>query len=521
MANSLGSASLILTTNPAQLNAGLDAAQAKVASWANAVQAKVAGIGGSVLKGFSSLSGSAIAGPLGAMVGVISGSIGDIKDKLRELGDSVKGAKAFGLDISTFSQLQHGLKLDPTELTTGLKHISEKLQEAKLGNQSAITSFSRLGISMGEISNMSLDQVLMRVSSGLNQLGDPAAAMALGLDLMGRSSQNMVGKLAQGTGAINANINAAREMGLVLSNQDGSKIEAANKAWSEMKRQIDGVWTQITVALAPAFESFAKAAGSVWKILGPIVTLLAKIAGFVFSGLAKGLEAVYGFFAKIADKAKSALQSLGIMKREVEGGNITQPREGANPNAAVSGVAALNQLTADVRTFEEELRKSNTLVGKSANEIKLWELAQRGASATMLRSARALSERNEMLNEAFKLNTANQDPYEKLTQSMDKLKAMLDAGLISAQVFGQQMLNNLKSAEDTLGMTGASRTPTAMQAGSKEAVKAILQHQTRPSEKIEDRMQAIAREQLNYQRKMAEGIAQFNNNFQGQVIMTS
>ena len=86
------------------------------------------------------------------------------------------------------------MKISGTEMssmTTGLKTLTNKLDDAKNGSDSAQEMFSKLGLSMEDLSSMSREDVFSAVITGFQGMEDSAERAALANDLFGKSGQEL------------------------------------------------------------------------------------------------------------------------------------------------------------------------------------------------------------------------------------------------------------------------------------------------------------------------------------------
>lgn len=161
---------------------------------------------------------------------------------------------------------------------------------------------------------------------------------------------------------------------------------------------------------------------------------------------------------------------------------------------------ATKKLSDDITNFNKHLETQVKTYGKSADEIKLYELAQRGASDASLKYAQDLINQKEALEESRKATEASKREMEKLQQEADALKDkfatpvekfakrfveaknLLDKGLIDKDTFKKEVeaaekeiLGKEFKADLKLTYTGIE----GIEAGSADAAARIEEHRQR------------------------------------------
>lgn len=182
-------------------------------------------------------------------------------------GDEVdKTAQKLGLSNQAYQEWDYVMKICGTEMssmTTGLKTLTNKLDDAKNGSEDAQAMFESLGISMEDISTMSREDLFEKTIAGLQGMADSTDRAALANDLFGKSGQNLAPLFNMTAEETQALIDKANDLGMVMSDE-GVKASAAYKdSLTTLQGTIKGlknnIMTQFMPSLTAITEGFADA----------------------------------------------------------------------------------------------------------------------------------------------------------------------------------------------------------------------------------------------------------------------
>ena len=152
--------------------------------------------------------------------------------EVAEYGDSIdKMAQKVGLSTDAYQEWDYVLKISGTEMsnmTTGLKTLTNKLDDAKNGSDTAQETFARLGLSMDDLANMSREEVFNATITAFQGMEDSAERAALASDLFGKSGQELAPLFNTTTAETEALKQQVRDLGGVMS-EDAVKASAAYK----------------------------------------------------------------------------------------------------------------------------------------------------------------------------------------------------------------------------------------------------------------------------------------------------
>ena len=222
----------------------------------------------SAIKGTTAVIGAAMAAATGAAVATSKAFLNAAKDTAN-YGDEVdKTSQKLGLSNKAYQEWDYVMKICGTEMssmTTGLKTLTNKLDDAKNGSESAQAMFSALGISMEDIKNLSREDLFEKTIAGLQSMEDSTDRAALANDLFGKSGQNLAPLFNLTAEETQGLIDKANELGMVMTDE-GVKASASYKdALTTLDGTMTGlknnIMTQFMPGLSKATEGLAEALG--------------------------------------------------------------------------------------------------------------------------------------------------------------------------------------------------------------------------------------------------------------------
>lgn len=158
---------------------------------------------------------------------------------LIDYGSAIKDASdATSLGVEQFQRLQFAFGQSGTkseQFTTGMQTLASKLQDARDGNDAAIKSFGRLGVSIDDIKGGDVSEVLLTISDGAKNATDKTEMMASVMDVLGKAGKKMIPGLTEGRDAIEKLGQSAR----IVAERDIAELDKAgdriSKAWTAIK----------------------------------------------------------------------------------------------------------------------------------------------------------------------------------------------------------------------------------------------------------------------------------------------
>lgn len=416
---------------------------------------------------FSAVSGSIAA--VGAAIGAtaIVGGIQDAAFASTELIDSTTDAAArLGTSVKSLTELRYAAKylgVETESLDSALQKFSVNLGGAEEDTSKTGQALKRLGLDAKSLATEDPAQALKQVVGAFGKLPDQAAKSAVAMQLFGKGGVAILPFLSAGEKGIGDLIVEANKLGITFDDLAGATIGDMKDGIDKLKDTLMGVSNELLVELSPAitytaqsFIGFVKAVGGAKKIGQTLIDAFPPKQAF---------DAAYAGFHNLTGIVK---QYAGVVDGDAPKAEIADDGSAAKAKRLADMQAQLDIKVAEVTI---DLQKQVDTFGKSAEEIKLWELAQQGASKATLQQASALIEQKKHLEEQKKLleelkSTAKSmveaslTPYEKQQKEIGKVNELLERGLIT-QADYQKLINKIgKEGQKTIdAAVGAKLTP--------------------------------------------------------------
>ena len=250
------------------------------------------GFAGKLAKGLA-VGGAAIAaGSAAALVGIVKGAKG-----VSEYGDNVdKMSQKLGLSSDAYQKWDYVLNLAGTDMgsmTTGLKTLTNKFDDAKNGSEGAQEMFSKLGISMEDASKMSREDLFQAAITGLQGMEDTTERAALANDLFGKSGQNLAPLFNQSAKATKEQMDLAEKYGMVMPEATVKASAAFQDSLTTMQGASTGLKNRLLGEFLPSMTKVTDGLGKLF--VGDL------------SGINDLSNGVSGFASKVGELAKKLL----------------------------------------------------------------------------------------------------------------------------------------------------------------------------------------------------------------------
>jgi len=172
-----------------------------------------------------------------------------------------KLARALGSTTAGIQSLEYAADMAGVaheELSAATGKLNQKLGQAMTGSGAAAKELNRLGLSAQELSKMDANERMAAIADRMVKLGYNSQQAAASLKELGLKGNNVVAMMMDGGDQFRAANEELRELNVLVSDTDASKIEAANDAWSKAKMVIVGLANTIAVQLSPYMRVIAE-----------------------------------------------------------------------------------------------------------------------------------------------------------------------------------------------------------------------------------------------------------------------
>lgn len=413
MANAIGNAALVLSTDGGKLDEGLKQAEGTISKWAKKA--------GGLVK-------SALSSTVGAVADTIYKGISSPEKKLKEFNDIQKAADATGVSASQFAGFQKQLKIVDMEgdqvakmfakMGANIVAATDKaggLTEELDGSMSVVDgagkaqAFEKLGVSLDDLKGKSYDEQFKMIADGFTKIPKGAEQAALAIAVFGKSGASLLPVLQKGGAGIQEFIENQKRLGAVMSDEQYKAAADAQKAWSGAKKTIGAAWegltNKATLVAAPVVEFLGKGMAKAISFLTPVFQMLGEgldTASIILGKVGKEAEI---WIDGIVKQIQQLIQSSGMFGDSwvtaadvVKGAFLAVGIVIAGIFDIIKGVVAqMRLMIADILEFRLEVIAVTALMDNKGIQEANKNLAEHQANTAQLKRDRA---------NAFEFNSA-------------------------------------------------------------------------------------------------------------------
>lgn len=369
-----------------------------------------------------------------------------------QMGDAISDmAKATGFSIAQLQNLRSALSANGGEAENAgnlLAQFGQKVDDLAQGNERAIDSFARVGVSMEDVATLSEQDLFKKTVEGLAQIQNPAERSAIAMDLMGKAAKGV---------SFDSDFVAQMSQVSERSLAAASAIKAAGEFADQFKRSIESIKESFLIAFEPLIKGFTyllKALPDLtaaFQVLGAVIvglTVATGIGAFVggirlaialvgrLSGAMGRLPIIGGLIAGTG----TAIAQLAGVGRDTEAAN--QATEANQRNLQLT--AEQKRMLVDInleydRSISKNIKKiqlDTELIGKTEQQ-KEKILALRNAEVEKDGIVEKLNQKrvagNRLLNEAIDAEIAKINQRFETTKQTLEVEIALKQELLEAQ----------------------------------------------------------------------------------------
>lgn len=248
-------------------------------------------------------------------------------------------SEKLGISTDAVQELQFAAEhtgASAAALQTGMQRLARGFEEAKTkGTGPFVEALQKLKIPMSQIKDMSLDDVLMRVSDGFADAGPKVNKTAISMDLMGRGGTALIPMLNLGADGMAELRRRAHELGAVIDGETIKSFKEFEEKQKDLSAGLKGLRNTVMAALLPAMTELAEGAlkwftenrveithklAAAFEFLGNVLRLVGRAIAFlepvfsvlvgIFTAAWRVLEQVYDAVAKLVDENETLREAL-------------------------------------------------------------------------------------------------------------------------------------------------------------------------------------------------------------------
>jgi len=247
------------------------------------VNKDIDGLKGKLATGLGTAAKTVGVGLLAAGTAAIGMGVASVKS-FAETGDQLqKLAIKTGFSTEALSELKYAADLSGSSIEgiqTSVRKMQMTIVDAGDGMSTATDAFDKLGLSIEDISKMTPEEQFSAITSALADITDPTQKAALSMDIFGKSGTDLLPMLEGGAEGLNAMRQEAKDLGLVMSQEDADAAAEFNDSLTKIQGAFSGLMNQIARGVLPALKPLITAFQDLITAL-PIEEIAKLIAGLL------------------------------------------------------------------------------------------------------------------------------------------------------------------------------------------------------------------------------------------------
>ena len=216
---------------------------------------------GNDFKNFASNAGKLALGVAGGITAVTAGVI-TMANSFAEAGDkAAKTSAALGIGIEAYQELTYAMGqsgLSAQEFDSALQKFNLTVRQGAAGNEAMARQLESVGLCARKLAGMAPEQAFERISDYLQTLPNDAERTRVAVTLFGKTAgPKMMAAMAQGSEGLRQLGQEARDLGIIISDEQARASEEYLDAQSRLKQSFTGMKNQfIGSAIGPLTEAF-------------------------------------------------------------------------------------------------------------------------------------------------------------------------------------------------------------------------------------------------------------------------
>jgi hypothetical protein len=242
-----------------------------------------------------------------AAMAAVSGAVGAVVIKMKELDSIAKTAGKTGFGVDTITALGLAAKFageDTEAVNDALKDFTIRSGDAMSAGGALIPVLEDMGIPLEEFNKLNPEEKLGVIADSIQGLGTQSEQTATAVKVFGESGAKLVNIFNKGSEGLQKFTDEAADLGLAFSADELRAVEDANDSITRLTTRIGALASVFTVKIAPAIEIVVSALESLQVTADSVIDKLGGGLQGALNAIMPQAGAVFGA-ASIALKAKS------------------------------------------------------------------------------------------------------------------------------------------------------------------------------------------------------------------------
>ena len=213
---------------------------------------------GTRIRGIADKAALAIGAIATAGIGLGTKLVTDLVDTAAEVRNLSESAGLSEENLQAWGRIAEESGGDISDIADSARELSLRLAEAaNLETGPAVDALQLLGLKLEELEGLNTDEKFALIRDRLSEVTEESDRTFIAEELLGGASERLAGVVALTTEEFRAQTEAAKESGRVLTEEQLTAAEDAEKGIRDMKDALGGAASEITVALLPAVTSLS------------------------------------------------------------------------------------------------------------------------------------------------------------------------------------------------------------------------------------------------------------------------
>jgi hypothetical protein len=190
------------------------------------------------------------------------------------------GVSAESLQELGYAAQQNGADMETLE--AAIRKMSKTVVEASQGSTGASEALAQLGLTARDLANLTVEAQFKLIADRLSKVRNDTLRAALALDVFGKSGTKLLPMIKGGIIGLREYAKEARNLGIVLSNEDIQAADAFGDKLDIVRKVLDVAIAKIGAALVPILTD---AANWFFRVGKTAAMLIEKNRGLIETGL--------------------------------------------------------------------------------------------------------------------------------------------------------------------------------------------------------------------------------------------
>lgn len=181
---------------------------------------------------------------------------------------AIKTSRALGITTEAVQELQWAAVNSsvPVEaLTTGIVKLSAKINDAATGNKETAKTFRELNLDVKALKDLKPDEQFEAVAEALSKVDDQGKRTRLSMKLLEEMGPKFATMFDKGAAGIREMREQARDLGIIISEDDAKKAEEFNASLTMLGALIKGLVNKFALDMMPVIQEFVDLFASDFK----------------------------------------------------------------------------------------------------------------------------------------------------------------------------------------------------------------------------------------------------------------